>query len=188
MKEWRKLSNYFYDDIYELTKNTASANEWYAYSYMNSEEQDGFALVFRHFGEYSPETQNIRLKGLNPNDTYEISFADADEVYTGTGTEFMSIGVPVTLNEKELDDGSDSDVIFIKRTGSAVLYGDTDENGEVNVTDALLALQGSVGKISLSDSQVTAADVDGDGKITVTDALLILQKAVAKIDAFPVEK
>ena len=188
VKEWRKLSNYFYDDIYELTKNTASANEWYAYSYMNSEEQDGFALVFRHFGEYSPETQNIRLKGLNPNDTYEISFADADEVYTGTGTEFMSIGVPVTLNEKELDDGSDSDVIFIKRTGSAVLYGDTDENGEVNVTDALLALQGSVGKISLSDSQVTAADVDGDGKITVTDALLILQKAVAKIDAFPVEK
>ena len=188
VKEWRKLSNYFYDDIYELTKNTASANEWYAYSYMNSEEQDGFALIFRHFGEYSPETQNIRLKGLNPNDTYEISFADADEVYTGTGTEFMSIGVPVTLNEKELDDGSDSDVIFIKRTGSAVLYGDTDENGEVNVTDALLALQGSVGKISLSDSQVTAADVDGDGKITVTDALLILQKAVAKIDAFPVEK
>ena len=188
VKEWRKLSNYFYDDIYELTKNTASANEWYAYSYMNSEEQDGFALVFRHFGVYSPETQNIRLKGLNPNDTYEISFADADEVYTGTGTEFMSIGVPVTLNEKELDDGSDSDVIFIKRTGSAVLYGDTDENGEVNVTDALLALQGSVGKISLSDSQVTAADVDGDGKITVTDALLILQKAVAKIDAFPVEK
>lgn len=30
VKEWRKLSNYFYDDIYELTKNTASANEWYA--------------------------------------------------------------------------------------------------------------------------------------------------------------
>ena len=88
----------------------------------------------------------------------------------------MSIGVPVTLNEKELDDGSDSDVIFIKRTGSAVLYGDTDENGEVNVTDALLALQGSVGKISLSDSQVTAADVDGDGKITVTDALCLFSR------------
>ena len=68
------------------------------------------------------------------------------------------------------------------------LYGDTDGSGDISVTDALLALQGSVGKISLSDSQVTAADVDGDGKITVTDALLILQKAVAKIDAFPVEK
>ena len=67
-------------------------------------------------------------------------------------------------------------------------YGDVDGDGNVNVTDALTALQAAVGKISLSDESKTAADVDGDGKITVTDALLILQKSVAKIDRFPAEK
>ena len=71
---------------------------------------------------------------------------------------------------------------------SAVGYGDVDGDGNVNVTDALTALQAAVGKISLSDEAKTAADVDGDGKITVTDALLILQKSVAKIDRFPAEK
>ena len=50
------------------------------------------------------------------------------------------------------------------------------------------ALQGSVGKITLSPEAQSRADVDGDGKITVTDSLLILQRAVVKIDKFPVEK
>ena len=66
--------------------------------------------------------------------------------------------------------------------------GDTDGDGEITVTDALLALQGSVGKITLSPEAQGRADVDGDGKITVTDSLLILQRAVVKIDKFPVEK
>ena len=66
--------------------------------------------------------------------------------------------------------------------------GDTDGDGEITVTDALLALQGSVGKITLSPEAQGRADVDGDGKITVTDALLILQRAVKKIEKFPAEK
>ena len=63
--------------------------------------------------------------------------------------------------------------------------GDTDGDGEITVTDALLTLQGSVGKITLSPEAQGRADVDGDGKITVTDALLILQRAVKKIEKFP---
>ena len=80
--------------------------------------------------------------------------------------------------------------------GAAELYaryknaklGDVDGDGEITVTDALLTLQGSVGKITLSPEAQGRADVDGDGKITVTDSLLILQRAVVKIDKFPVEK
>ncbi len=33
--EWRNLSKFFYDNVYQLTNNTASVNEWYAYSYVN---------------------------------------------------------------------------------------------------------------------------------------------------------
>ena len=186
-KEWRNLSKFFYDDVYELTNNTASANEWYAYSYLNSESQQGFALVFNHGGEFSPESQNIRLKGLEENALYEVTFADFDGTVTASGAELMSVGVGLTLTEKEMDQKVDSDIIYFKKIGGGVLYGDTDGSGDISVTDALLALQGSVGKIGLTDDQAAAADVDGDGKITVTDALLILQKSVGKIDKFPVE-
>ena len=192
-KEWRKLSEYFYDDIYELTKNTASANEWYSYGYMNSEEQNGFALVFRHFGNYSPESQTIRLKGLNANDTYEITFADQDGTITATGAELMSTGVLVTLNENEAEGGSDSDVIYIKRTAQGpddgdddVMYGDVDANGTVEATDALWALQAYVGSRQLDEKAFKAADVNLDKEVNTSDALAILQYAVKLRDKLPI--
>ena len=117
----------------------------------------------------------------------EQVYADFDGTVTASGAELMSVGVSLTLTEKEMDQKVDSDIIYFKKIGGGVLYGDTDGSGDISVTDALLALQGSVGKIGLTDDQAAAADVDGDGKITVTDALLILQKSVGKIDKFPVE-
>ena len=181
------MSKFFYDDVYELTNNTASVNEWYAYSYLNSESQQGFALVFNHGGEFSPESQNIRLKGLEENALYEVTFADFDGTVTASGAELMSVGVEMTLDENEHNGGGDSDIIYIRRVSSAVKFGDTDGSGDISVTDALLALQSSVNKIALDDDAQKRADVDGDGKITVTDSLLILQKAVNKIDVFPAE-
>ena len=155
---------------------------------MNSEDQSGFALVFRHFGANAPESQNIRLKGLNKNDIYEITFADSDAVISGSGAELMSVGVPVTLAEKELGDGSDSEVIYIRRTSSAVMYGDVDGNEKVTVDDALSALQAAVGKITLDDDAKVRSDVDKTEGVSVNDALLILQYAVGKINIFPIEQ
>lgn len=66
--------------------------------------------------------------------------------------------------------------------------GDIDGNGVVNTTDARLALQYAVEKITLDAAQVAAGDVNGDGVVNTTDARLILQKAVEKIDRFPVEE
>ena len=61
--EWKGVSKYFYDDLYQLTKNTMGSNQWYSYEYLSEEEQSGFAMVFRRSGG-SADTQNIRLKGL----------------------------------------------------------------------------------------------------------------------------
>ena len=47
-------------------------------------------------------------------------------------------------------------------------------------SDALTALQASVGKIKLTDEQKKKLDIDGDGKVTVSDSLKILQAAVEK--------
>lgn len=56
--------------------------------------------------------------------------------------------------------------------------GDVNLDGRITSSDALLALQASVGKITLESARQNAADVDKDGSITATDALLILQYSV----------
>ncbi len=68
------------------------------------------------------------------------------------------------------------------------LLGDINGDKVVNTTDARLALQYAVEKITLDEEQLAAGDVDGDGIVNTTDARLILQKAVEKIDSFPAEK
>ena len=59
------------------------------------------------------------------------------------------------------------------------LLGDVNEDGEVNVSDAQLALVEYVATMSgktgsFTDRQVRAADVNGDGRVTVEDAQFIL--------------
>ena len=61
------------------------------------------------------------------------------------------------------------------------LAGDINADGTVNTTDARLALQHAVGKITLTEAEQEAADVNGDGGVDTTDARLILQAAVGKI-------
>ena len=63
--------------------------------------------------------------------------------------------------------------------------GDVDESGDISAADALLALQHSVDKITLTGNKFSAADVNGDGKVEAEDALLILQYTVDKITSFP---
>lgn len=62
--------------------------------------------------------------------------------------------------------------------------GDVNLDGHITSSDALLALQASVGKITLESARQNAADVDKDGSVTATDALLILQYSVGKISSF----
>ena len=76
----------------------------------------------------------------------------------------------------------------LRITGDAQKLGDIDGNGTVNTTDARLALQYAVEKITLNEAQLVVGDVDGDGVVNTTDARLILQYAVEKIDKFPAEE
>lgn len=60
-----------------------------------------------------------------------------------------------------------------------MVKGDIDGSGVVDTTDARLALDYAVGKITLTDWQVIRGDVNNDGKMDTTDARLILEMAVA---------
>ena len=61
------------------------------------------------------------------------------------------------------------------------MSGDVDMDGDVDANDALLALQATTQKITLTEIQQKAANVDADEAVTANDALLILQCATQKI-------
>lgn len=60
------------------------------------------------------------------------------------------------------------------------LNGDVNKDEKVEVDDALVALQGSVKKVDLSEDQVVAAKFGKEGAVTATDALRVLKCAVDK--------
>ena len=80
-----------------------------------------------------------------------------------------------------------SSMEFTEKKTPLILYGDTDRDGKISSSDALLVLQNVVGLADFDEQTGIIADVDGDGSISSSDALLILQKTVGLIDAFPCE-
>ena len=68
-----------------------------------------------------------------------------------------------------------------------VLTGDVNDDGTINVVDAMLILQYCVGDITENDLNMAAADVNFDGTVNVVDAMLILQYCVGDIDSFEPE-
>lgn len=53
--------------------------------------------------------------------------------------------------------------------------GDADGDGEITVSDALIALRASMGLLPDDGFVPSLCDVDGDGAVTLTDALLVLR-------------
>ncbi|MCQ2485306.1 MAG: dockerin type I repeat-containing protein [Clostridia bacterium] len=67
---------------------------------------------------------------------------------------------------------------------SSAKKGDVNADNSINSSDALLALQYSVGMKTLTAVQKAAADVNNDGNVNSADALKILQYAVGEIKSF----
>lgn len=60
--------------------------------------------------------------------------------------------------------------------------GDVDQDGEVTISDALLAMRFAMGIISLTEFQQQIGDVDGDGEVTISDALIIMRAAMGIVE------
>ena len=58
--------------------------------------------------------------------------------------------------------------------------GDLDGDMRITANDALIVLQHSVGKRTLTDVQLKVSDVNKDGKVNCLDALMILQASVGR--------
>ena len=68
-----------------------------------------------------------------------------------------------------------------------VLYGDANQDGDVNIMDVITVNKYLVGAGKLEGDAFIAADVDLSGEVNSTDSLNILKYAVDIIDKLPVE-
>lgn len=72
--------------------------------------------------------------------------------------------------------------------GIALLPGDLDGSGAVDMDDAIRLVEYCNDRANLSAQELSAADVNGDGGVDLTDAALLLQYVNGLIDALPVHR
>ena len=115
------------------------------------------------FGTPSQGTAGINWNAIIPD-------AVNDQVYT------ITCELPFVLT------GNDT-----VQWATTVAYGDVNDDGIINITDALLVLKHITDQSTLNAQQQQAADVNGDKIINITDALLILKHITDPNTPFPVE-
>ena len=120
------------------------------------------------------DEQITQVKYNAPSSVYNpgIWYAATENTFPETVNMCSSAGIPMI---------SFSTAVSEKGQMTVFSVGDVNADGEISVTDALLVLQSSVGKIGLEKEQKSLADANLDGFVTVTDALLILQASVNKV-------
>lgn len=84
--------------------------------------------------------------------------------------------VPKTVGE--------GDASYVARWTPYYILGDVNQDGSVNVADALKTMQAVAGSTVLSEAQILAADVDRSNTISISDALKILQYVSGNISSF----
>lgn len=98
----QKTSQYIYADYYGLTPLDQTEENWIAWEYFDEDLQSGYAMAFRRSAGESQ--QKLKLKGLNPQQTYTVYFEDRDHYATYTGAELMYEGIVWTLPAEKTSD------------------------------------------------------------------------------------
>ena len=90
-----------------------------------------------------------------------------------------------TITNSATVEGAEPDPDLTNNTAEAVtkveVCGDQNDDGLVNVVDAIIDLQIAVGLIEPSEAQLRLSDLNRDGSITVVDAIIGLQHIVGLV-------
>ena len=144
----------------------------------------------------------VTLKGADEKavkklagDDLDVTVALAgDAAYDPDNTEDQVLTYTVTVNfegDAEAAVTEDSVLTFeLTVTISAApagTYGDVDNSGVVDMSDAALIMQNFLGIISSFEVDAKYADVDNSGVIDMSDAALVMQHFLGIISSFPAE-
>lgn len=164
-RDYVRSSNMGVDDSassFSLSLNLYSGDT-ISFDYWVSSEETYDKLVFAANGN-----QIIGWSGTDSSwqtYTYEITESGA---YTFTW---------MYIKDGSASEGGDMakiDNVSVPRLNS-IMLGDVNIDGVISSTDALLAMRGALGIISLMGVARVAADINGDGAVTSADALIIMR-------------
>ncbi len=121
---------------------------------------------------------------VNGSEKQSISGSAAFTTYTFTAqTSGSYMFMWSYVKDYSVNSGSDrgwlDNVVYSGDSGITFISGDSDLNGTVEITDALLALRFAIALLSPNEAQLLAADVNENGSVDLDDSLRILRMAMA---------
>ncbi len=152
-------SSIFNDDLYVFYASfeDAAAAEGFDMSIFEESLQakavNGNTLYFQFNKEAEGETAVNILSKLQKESSVKELYPLSMIVTEGTGAEIDSIP-------------------------TAYDYGDVDRNGKINIFDAVVIAQNTVGNAEFDNVQSILADLNEDGKINIFDAVAVAKKTV----------
>jgi alpha-galactosidase len=112
VEQLKLIRPYYYGDYYPLlpcsqnsdcttdpSKERSAAFEWAAWQFNRPEEGDGMLQAFRR-DESDQMAGNLRLRGLDPTASYEVTDLDAKVPRTISGRDLMQQGLGIQIKEK----------------------------------------------------------------------------------------
>ncbi len=96
LAQWREVANDYFGDYYPLTAYNPTKKAWMAWQYNRPSLGQGMVQAFRRVNS-TCETMQLRLRGLKPEERYDVSNLDTSGVKQMTGRELMDHGLRVVL-------------------------------------------------------------------------------------------
>jgi alpha-galactosidase len=98
-KQWREVMPYFYGDYYPLMPDTRDNSVWIGWQFDRPEQNDGIVELFRR-ADSAYESARLKLRGLDPKATYQITRINGDERLEMSGEELLQKGLPVAIAQR----------------------------------------------------------------------------------------
>jgi len=125
------------------------------------------------------------VNGTGPGtDLHLLTIHWLAQTYDGTTIVHLTPDIMTDPDTATIGSPATVDGTITIQTETCVLRGDINNDGTVNIVDALLVAQWYVG-LNPSGVDIVCGDVDHSGSITILDALLIAQYFVGLITTFP---
>lgn len=99
IEQYLGIQRFFYGDYYPLTPYSQKNDAWMAYQLHLPESDEGLLVVLRRPGS-DQQSQMLKLRGLNPQASYELTNLDPGLSRTLLGAELATPGLEVPLPRK----------------------------------------------------------------------------------------